>query len=217
MKSGLKEFLEWIYCIVIAVVIALLIKYYIGIPTVVMQVSMYPTFKQGDRLILDRTTRTFNKELKRGDVVTFEAPSKTSYTASEVDLSNPVAKYDYKINGVFNKFVYYVLETTKTSYIKRVIGLPGERVTIQDGKVYINGKELNEPYLQNGVVTTQIQNSQFMDIVVPDNCYFLMGDNRPSSSDCRCFGCIPKEKIESRVVLRFWPLNEFGTDFKVKE
>ncbi len=209
----LKEALEWTYCIIVAVIIALLVKFYIGIPTVVMQVSMKPTLIEGNRLILDRTVRTLNKELKRGDIVTFESPSKTSITSYEADLNNPIAKYENEPVGWFDKFVYYVLETNKTSYIKRVIGLPGEHIRIAEGRVYINDKLLEEDYLQDTVVTEKLRNADtpFLDVVVPEGCYFLMGDNRPNSTDSRCFGCIPFEKIESRVVLRFWPLSVFGS------
>lgn len=212
INPKLKEALEWTYCIIIAVVIALLVKYYIGIPTVVMQVSMKPTLEQGNRLILDRTVRTFDKELNRGDIVTFEAPSKINVSTYEADLENPVAKYEKEPEGAFNRFVYYVLETNKTSYIKRVIGLPGEHIKIEDGKVYINGEELDEPYLKDDVVTGKLKNTStpYLDIVVPEGYLFLMGDNRGSSTDSRCFGCVPFEKIESRVLLRFWPLNLFG-------
>lgn len=212
INPKLKEALEWTYCIIIAVVIALLVKYYIGIPTVVMQVSMKPTLEQGNRLILDRTVRTFDKELNRGDIVTFEAPSKINVSTYEADLENPVAKYEKEPEGAFNRFVYYVLETNKTSYIKRVIGLPGEHVKIEDGKVYINGEELDEPYLKDDVVTGKLKNTStpYLDIVVPEGYLFLMGDNRESSTDSRCFGCVSFEKIESRVLLRFWPLNLFG-------
>jgi signal peptidase I len=102
-----------------------------------------------------------------------------------------------------------VLETNKTSYIKRVIALPGEHVELKDGKVYINGEELEEDYLQPGVVTDSAK-GVLTDFVVPENCVFAMGDNRSQSTDCRAFGCIPLEKIEGKVSLRFWPLNLFG-------
>ena len=96
----------------------------------------------------------------------------------------------------------------KISYIKRVIGLPGEHVQIKDGKVYINGEELKEDYLVEGLRTEA--NGQFYDFVVPNNTVFAMGDNRTESMDCRSFGCIPLEKIESKVWIRFWPFNKFG-------
>ena len=76
MNSNIKDFLEWIYCIIIALVIAILIKYFIGTPTVVQMDSMYPTLVQGDRLILNRIPKTTKKLPKRGDIITFEAPLK---------------------------------------------------------------------------------------------------------------------------------------------
>ena len=197
------------YCIIIAIVLALLVRYFIGTPTIVQQPSMYPTLKQGQRLILNRTIRTTKSMPKRGDIVTFEAPSKSYVSAVEANLENPVAIYDYNITNIFSKFRYYVLEIGKTSYIKRVIGLPGERVQIENGKVFINGEKLDESYLQEGVVTTSLE-GVFTDITVPENCLFVMGDNRPQSTDSRRFGCIPLEKIESKVWIRFWPFDLFG-------
>ena len=209
MKSNIKEILEWVYCIIIAIVLALLVRYFIGTPTIVQQPSMYPTLKQGQRLILNRTIRTTKSMPNRGDIVTFEAPSKSYISAIEANLDNPVAIYDYNITNIFSKFRYYVLEIGKTSYIKRVIGLPGERVQIENGKVFINGERLDESYLQEGVITTSLE-GVFTDITVPENCLFVMGDNRPQSTDSRRFGCIPLEKIESKVWIRFWPFDLFG-------
>lgn len=209
MSEKMKDILEWIYCIVIAVVLALLFRYFIGTPTIVKQVSMYPTLIQDQRLWLNRWGRTTKKMPQRGDIITFEAPSKKTYTYDEIDESNPVAKYEDEPTSIWRKFTYYVLEFGKDSYIKRVIALPGEHVEIVDGKVYINGEELQENYLQDGIVTDVI-GAGFEDFVVPDNCVFAMGDNRNHSTDCRAFGCIPLEKIESKVWIRIWPLNLFG-------
>ena len=128
---------------------------------------------------------------------------------SEIDTKNPVAKYENEPTNIFSKFVKYVLEIGKESYIKRVIALPGEHVEIKEGKVYINGKELDEPYLQDGVVT-DIEGPGFSDFIVPENTVFAMGDNRTHSTDCRAFGCIPLEKIESTVAIRIWPLDKWG-------
>lgn len=205
--SKIKDILEWAYCIIIAVVLALLVRYYIGTPTIVKQPSMYNTLEEGQRLILSRWTRTVKGTYKRGDIITFEAPSQTQMSTFDVDMNNPVAIYDYKPKGIFAKFSYYVLEFNKTSYIKRVIGVAGDHIKIESGKVYLNGQELNEPYLRDGIKTEQ---KVFTDIIVPENCVFVMGDNRPQSMDSRSFGCIPLEKVESKVVIRFWPLNKFG-------
>ena len=209
MNEKLKDILEWAYCIIIAVVLALLFRYYIGTPTIVQQVSMYPTLVQDQRLWLNRWGRTTKTLPERGDIITFEAPTKTSYsTQTQIDQSNPVAKYEKKFNGILDKFRYYVLEIGKDSYIKRVIALPGEHVQIKDGKVYINDEELQEDYLQPGIVTDV--GIGYDDFIVPENYVFAMGDNRNHSTDCRAFGCIPLEKIESKVWIRIWPLNLLG-------
>lgn len=204
-----KNILEWVYCILIAIVIAVVIRYFIGTPTVVKQTSMDPTLKQDQRLWLNRWSRTVHQMPKRGDIITFEAPSTSYIPEDEADISNPVAKYENEPNGLWSKFTYYVLEINKVSYIKRVIGLPGEHVKIENGKVYINDEELHEDYLPEGLYTPGTEGA-YLDIVVPENYVFAMGDNRPNSTDCRRFGCVPLDKIESKVAFRFWPLNTFG-------
>lgn len=206
MDSKIKNILEWVYCIIIAFVLALLFRYFIGTPTIVRQRSMYPTLQENQRLILNRTFRFGNGLPERGKIITFEAPSK-NYETWEADQSNPVAIYDNEPQGLFNRFVYYVLELTKRSYIKRVIALPGEHVKIENGTVYINGEELKEDYLQEDVVT---ESEVFNDFIVPEGYVFAMGDNRTKSTDCRNFGCIPLDKIEGIVVFRFWPFSAFG-------
>lgn len=209
-KKIAKEILNWIICIVIAIVLALIIKYFLFTPTIVKQSSMYPTLKEDQRLILNRVGRTFKQMPKRGDIITFEAPSVTYRTKEDTDLSNPIAIFtDTKDMSLKEKFDYNILETTKISYIKRVIGLPGDHVQIKEGKVFVNDEELQEDYLQPGIVTDDMEGI-FSDIIVPENTVFAMGDNRNSSVDCRVFGCIPLDKIEGEVVIRFWPLNEFG-------
>ncbi len=213
ISDKVKNILEWILCIVIAFTLAVLIKYFIGTPTIVSQESMYPTLENGQRLILNRLYRTTKQAPQRGDIITFEAPSVKAYSSyNEIDLKNPVAKYENEPTGWFQKFAYYVLEIGKESYIKRVIGLPGEHVKIEGGHVYINGEKLQEDYLREGLETPQNVGTPiaFSDIVVPEGCVFAMGDNRSRSTDCRSFGCIPIEKIESKVWIRFWPLNLLG-------
>ncbi len=211
-KNIYKEIIEWAYCILIAVVLALLVRYFVGTPTIVKQVSMKPTLLENQRLILNRWFRTTHQEPKRGDIITFEAPTlKTLNNIIDDPNSNPKAIYENQPSNIFSKFTYYVLEIGKESYIKRVIAFPGEHVEIKDGKVYINGEELEEEYLKDDV-KTQLRNSDDVldDFVVPEGYIFAMGDNRAQSTDCRAFGCVPIEKIESKVAIRFWPLNLFG-------
>lgn len=214
MKSTLREIIEWLVCIIIAVVLALLVRYFIGTPTIVQQTSMSHTLEPNQRLWLNRWGRTTKKMPERGDIITFEAPSVTKVSKENLDLNNPVAIYNYEPQGILEKFTYYVLESGKKSYIKRVIGLPGDYVEIKDGAVYINGEKLQEDYLQDGMVTDLMQGNRdqnyFTNFIVPQNCVFALGDNRTASTDCRAFGCIPLEKIEGTVAFRFWPFSKFG-------
>ena len=203
IKDKVKNILEWIFCIIIAIVLALLIRYFIGTPTVVKHSSMSPTLQQNQRLILNKLPKMFNKIPERGDIITFEAP--TNSIAKTVK-----AEYEYNPKTWYEKFIYYVLEIGKSSYIKRVIALPGEHVKIENGKIYINEQELQEDYLQDTVIT-EAKNINLTNFIVPEGYIFAIGDNRSGSFDCRHFGCIPIEKIESIVWIRFFPLNLFGT------
>lgn len=89
--------------------------------------------------------------------------------------------------------------------IKRVIGLPGDKITINDGKVYINDKEYDESYLRDGYTTGSVNNFK-----VPKGEYFVMGDNRVVSIDSRYseVGCIKKDAIKGRAVLRLFPFTK---------
>jgi signal peptidase I len=119
-----------------------------------------------------------------------------------------------------NKFVYrfepiqrgdvvvfwYPLDRTK-SFIKRVIGLPGETVEIRRGVVYVNGKVVPEPY-----VPPQYEDlSDFGPMRVPKDNYFVMGDHRISSNDSRVFGSVPNRFIYGRAVFAYWPVDHFGS------
>ena len=212
MNRILREIMEWLICIILAVIVLFCIRYYIGTSTIVKQTSMFQTLLPDERLWLNRLSRTMKKMPERGDIVTFEAPSVTR--VHKENYTNPVAIYNNEQQGLLEKFSYYVLENGKISYIKRVIGLPGEYIEIKNGNVYIDGKRLEEDYLQDGVITDMIQGNRdeafFTDFTVPENCVFVMGDNRTGSIDSRSFGCIPLEKIEGTVEFRFWPFSKFG-------
>jgi signal peptidase I len=96
-------------------------------------------------------------------------------------------------------------------YIKRVIGTPGDRVKVEGGSVYVNDRKLEEPYLRDA--TTLFPGSKLtegMDITVDQNYYFVLGDNRPHSSDSREFGPISKTSIVGKAFFRYWPVSEFG-------
>lgn len=96
-------------------------------------------------------------------------------------------------------------------YIKRIIGLPGDRIRIQGGMVYLNSEALKETYLS---VDTPLYPGWFVtegeEFEVPQNNYFVMGDNRPGSSDSREFGFVPLQNIHGKVVFRYLPINRAG-------
>jgi signal peptidase I len=93
--------------------------------------------------------------------------------------------------------------------VKRVIGLPGDKVAFRDGIVYINDKPLQEKYLPDGVVTSQSCGVS-EEVTVPPKHYWVMGDNRQASKDSRCFGAIPESHIVGRVFFKMWPLSDLG-------
>jgi signal peptidase I len=99
-----------------------------------------------------------------------------------------------------------------TDFIKRVIALPGERLLIRDGVVYINGHRLVEPYLPEAwvVFNNWPATGSSNGTVIPPNQYFVMGDNRNKSQDSRYFGPIGRDRIDGRAWFRIWPLDHFG-------
>ncbi|HLQ48902.1 MAG TPA: signal peptidase I [Candidatus Dormibacteraeota bacterium] len=99
--------------------------------------------------------------------------------------------------------------TTDTPYIKRVIGIGGDTITIHDGKVFVNNIQLVEPYVfqENGKPQETEDVLQTGEWVVPQGELFLMGDHRQSSADSREFGTVAVDKVIGRAWLRYWPIN----------
>lgn len=95
---------------------------------------------------------------------------------------------------------YYPLDTD-LSYIKRIIGLPGETLMIEDGKVFINGTQIEEPYLLD---EWRSADSLPEPVKIPDGHYFVLGDNRRNSSDSRYWGTVPRNLIYGKYWFRYW-------------
>ncbi len=128
-----------------------------------------------------------------------------------------------------NKLVYNIKEPQRgdviifkysatRDYIKRIIGLPGDTVSLRDGYLYVNGEKLNEnTYLSSTVVTNK---GSYLDegetITVPENMYFVCGDNRPHSSDSREFGPISRSDIKAKVWIVYFPFSNFRVVQHVK-
>ncbi len=208
-NSKSKEIFEWIVCILIALIMVVLIKAFVGFPTVVSGASMDSTLKDKQRLWVSRIGIEMHKYPKRGDIITFEAPSTTYVTKASYNPDDVTAEYKNDSKGIGEKIKSSIDIFGETSFIKRVIGLPGDYVEIKNKSVYLNGQELEEKYLDAGTVTDSAEGF-FLDVVVPDGYVYVLGDNREVSGDSRRFGCIPIDKIEGKAVFRFWPLNKLG-------
>ena len=118
-----------------------------------------------------------------------------------------------------NKFVYYFSDIKRgdivvfwypqdhtKSFIKRVIGLPGDTVEIRSGVVFVNGEKLSEPYLPQ-----EPDYKSYPPEVVPPHNYFVLGDHRSSSNDSRDWGSVPKQNIFGEAMFRYWPLSKIGS------
>lgn len=120
-------------------------------------------------------------------------------------------KIDYRLHAPQRGDIIILRPPTDNSkdFIKRIIALPGERLLISDGFVYINGHKLDEPYLPEQWTTLNNWGGTDGE-VVPPNDYFVMGDNRNRSQDSRIFGFIGRDRIDGRAWFRIWPLNHLG-------
>jgi signal peptidase I len=103
--------------------------------------------------------------------------------------------------------VFWYPEDPSKSYIKRVLGLPGETVEVRDGRVFINGEELDEPYLDPKLNLTRTNQPP---VFVKNHYYFVMGDNRDHSSDSRAWGLVPEKYIYGKALFRYWPMDKAG-------
>jgi signal peptidase I len=126
-------------------------------------------------------------------------------------------KIDYRFHPPQRGDIIILRPPTDNSkdFIKRVIALPGERLLIRDGIVYINGRKLDEPYLPEAWTTFNNWPTNGSDgQVMGPNEYFVMGDNRNRSQDSRIFGPITRDRIDGRAWFRIWPLSSFGDIYK---
>lgn len=114
-----------------------------------------------------------------------------------------LSKVHYKFSDVKRGEIIIFENNGVKNLIKRVIGLPGEKVEFKNNTLYINGQAYEEDYLSEGVTTNDYSSGE-----IPENCYIVLGDNRNNSQDSRDLGCIKKEQIIGKVIVRFWPVNK---------
>ncbi|HET6311304.1 MAG TPA: signal peptidase I [Candidatus Nitrosotalea sp.] len=129
-------------------------------------------------------------------------------------------KIDYRLHAPQRGDIIILRPPADNSkdFIKRVIALPGEKLLIRDGVVYINGHKLDEPYLPEfwSTLNNWTGNGGPDGTVMPPNQYFVMGDNRNRSQDSRLFGPISRDRIDGRAWFRIWPLDHFGDIYGLK-
>ena len=201
-KAFYKEAIETIVFVLVMVII---IRFFVAEVRWIPSESMVPTLKVGDRLIVERFSR-FYREPQRGDILVFYPPHET--------LKYDVVSVFTRLTGFFCKDI---------AYIKRVVGLPGDKINIKTDEVgntfvYVNDKKLKELYVKDVTDINYPCNSAMhycKDITVPEDSLFMMGDNRGHSSDSRYWGFLPKDRIVGRAVFVFWPFNRVEVFEKV--
>ncbi len=208
LKADLKEIVDTVVFVVVALI---LIRFFIAEPRYIPSGSMLPTligkpgfFGNGDRIVVEKISKypsiikhhNFECYPKRGDIMIFYPPF--------VKLSaNPIAVFS-RLTGLFCNDI---------AYIKRVIGLPGEKFEIKQESngayhVYINDKPLQEDYIMSEFDYIPCrQDMNCGPFIIPEDQYFMMGDNRGNSQDSRFWGTLPRERFIGRAVFVFWPLN----------
>ena len=192
LPRPLRIAVDWIVTIAGAVAIVLLIKAYVVNPYRIPSSSMEPTLHCAepaagceagfsDRVLANRFIYHL-RDPRRGEIVVFETP--------------PEARIKCGAGGTF---------------VKRLVGLPGERIEIRlergDGYVYINGRRLDEPYLQPA---RRAAVAEMAPRTIPEGQYFMMGDNRSQSCDSREWGAVPRENIIGKVFATYWPPNRIS-------
>lgn len=182
-KSTARVVAEWVVVLAGALVLALVLRAVLFQAYYIRFTSMEPTLNNGDRVLVNKLGYNIH-DVNRGDLVVFERPPGVS-GRQEDDL------------------------------IKRVIALSGEVIKFVEGDVYIDDRRLHEPYLKSPGITTGTMPSGCA-AIVDGGCLvgvgevFVMGDNRPNSTDSRTFGPISEQLIVGHAFLRLWPLNKFG-------
>jgi signal peptidase I len=111
---------------------------------------------------------------------------------------------------VFNPTAELERQKFKDAFIKRVIGLPGDRVEVKNGTVYVNGNVLSEKYINGPPLYNWSSTELTPDGIVPAGSYLVLGDNRNNSYDSHYWGFVPKDKIVGKAIVRFWPIDRAG-------
>jgi signal peptidase I len=181
--------------LLVAFVLALLIKTFLIQAFYIPSESMEPTLEVGDRVLVNKVVYHLHPP-RRGDVIVFADPN-----PEPVPDRNPLSAFWHWLTEGLG-----VSTSPEKDFIKRVIGLPGETVEIKRGEVFIDGDRLDEPYLNE-----LLDDDDFGPVNVPVDSLFVMGDNRPNSNDSRRgLGFIPYDKVIGKAFVVIWPPSRIG-------
>ncbi|MFF2330486.1 MULTISPECIES: signal peptidase I [unclassified Streptomyces] len=188
-------------------VFVLLLSAFVVQPFLIPSGSMEPTLRVGDRVLVNKLAYSFGSEPQRGDVVVFDG---TGSFVREAPRENPVSGL---LHGAAASLG--LAEPADTDYVKRVVGVGGDRVVCCDkrGRIEVNGRAVDEGYLYPGDAPSRAR----FDIVVPDGTLWMMGDHRSNSRDSREHlgepggGMVPVDKVIGRVDWIGWPPGRLGS------
>jgi signal peptidase I len=154
--------------------------------------SMEPLFIGGDRVVVSKIGYTeINAEHAAGYLPTVDAESNEIWRPFGEPQRGDVIVFRWP-------------RDERQNFVKRIIGMPGDTVRIEVGKVFVNGEHLDEPYLENTLRQT------LTDHVVGEDAYYVLGDNRAQSDDSRHWGDVPKDNVIGKVKVTYWPLDRFS-------
>jgi len=187
-KEALPFWLELPILVVVALLVAVVIKTFFVQAFYIPSSSMEDTLLINDRVLVNKLAYRLG-DLGRGQVIVFDDPR--GPTTPEESVLDAARRNVAEAIG---------LSTPRSEFIKRVIGLPGETIEIRDSTVFVNGQGLVEPYLKDGSFMPD-----FGPVTVPAGQVFVMGDNRNASQDSRVFGPIPVDEIVGRAFVIMWP------------
>jgi signal peptidase I len=187
---------ETLVLVALAVLLAVVFKTFLVAAFYIPSGSMESTLNISDRVLVEKVSYRFG-DAKRGDVVVFVHDDPGFEAAAP---SNPVTGFFSGLGQAIG-----VVPPSDRDFIKRVVGIPGDRITCQGGQLVRNGQRVAEPYLDPGTTTDGCRRT-----TVGPGELFVMGDNRTNSQDSRSFGVIQKSDLVGRAFVRIWPLNHVG-------
>ena len=204
VASPLRAMVELPLLLLLAALIAFGVKSVVAQAFYIPSGSMEPQLQINDRVVVSKLAYR-SHDPRRGDIVVFDAPPHQEAQLSQTHRGF-AARWVRKLGEAVG-----IIQPSTSEFIKRVIGLPGETVEGRAGRVYIDGRRLEEPYINKPTVAAP---ADFGPFTIPSGALWVMGDNRSNSCDSRCFPLrgdspfIPVSTIVGRTVLRVWPLGQ---------